>query len=529
MFCTNCGSKLKDTAKFCGACGTRVEPPPDPVPPPVSARLELSPLAAGLPPCAVEIVGVEVEGPDDDGDVRVTVRYTLANDTDEDWEYIETRALLLSATGVIIDESLDTNEQTVSAGEIQEFEVGFWGVREQLLGSAVEQAGVILSVLACGGVRHSLGEFAVPSEPFSALSLPPGQMGDAIRILGGALWKSAADDDGDCGVTVKVLVQNLTSHSVPELKLLAPVVDRQGREVADAGTSDVLRPGAVTVIAGSGYAREKKCVGTSIDLVIQAYPALAAGVCQRDESRSATPSLPASFGPEVMRPYAKALSISDEIGHLMYPDCEVFYVSLNRYARDRYELVLDLRLREAFDDPDVWIYLEDHERVEYSEQANNFLREMGAYEALGLKNGMVDRCRMILDQDLETGSDEASGAASDQEPSEDSFDAQRLMADTARGVEDKLLERGSLKRYLGTTEYELSIVPVDVGEGMFELLVGISSAEAELSESDAEEICDFVSEKFREALEEECTREEVDAVDSVLSGISVALNGEKIY
>ena len=28
-----------------------------------------------------------------------------------------------------------------------------------------------------------------------------------------------------------------------------------------------------------------------------------------------------------------------------------------------------------------------------------------------------------------------------------------VAADTARRVEDKLLERGSLKRYLGTTEY----------------------------------------------------------------------------
>ena len=64
---------------------------------------------------------------------------------------------------------------------------------------------------------------------------------------------------------------------------------------------------------------------------------------------------------------------------------------------------------------------------------------------------------------------------------------------------------------------------------MFELLIGISSTEAELSEGDGEEICDLVSEKFREALEEEYTREKVDAVDSVLSGFSVALNGEKIY
>lgn len=407
MFCTSCGTQLKDTAKFCGACGTRVEAAPT-----QPSRIELAPLASGLAECRVDIIGVESDGPDDDGEMRVTVKYTVTNETHEDWEYIETRAQLLSAVGVVIDESLDTNEQTISAGEVQEFEVGFWSVRQQLLGAAIEQAGVILSVVACGGVRHSLGEVVLPSEPFSALSLPTGQMGDAIRIVGGALWKSAPDDDGDCTVTVKVLVQNLGAHSVPELKLLAPVVDRQGRDVAEAGTSDVLRPGAVSVISGSGYARDKKLAGGRIDLTLQAYPARAAGICQRGDSRRATPSLPASFGPEVMRPYAKALSTSDEIGHLMYNDCEVFYVSLNRYAQDRYELVLDLRLREDFDDPDVWTYLDDRERVEYAELANTFLKRTGAYEALGLRNEMVDRCRFVLDQDsvAETQSTESSAA-----------------------------------------------------------------------------------------------------------------------
>lgn len=46
-----------------------------------------------------------------------------------------------------------------------------------------------------------------------------------------------------------------------------------------------------------------------------------------------------------MRPYANALRISDEVGHLIYNDCEVLYLSLNRYARDRYKVVLGLRLR----------------------------------------------------------------------------------------------------------------------------------------------------------------------------------------
>lgn len=104
----------------------------------------------------------------------MTVKSTATNDTHEDWEFIETRAQLLSAAGVVIDESLGTNEGMFSAGEVQKFEVGFWSARKQVLGFAIEQAGVILSVVVCGGVRHSFGEFVVSSEPFSAV-IPDGQ------------------------------------------------------------------------------------------------------------------------------------------------------------------------------------------------------------------------------------------------------------------------------------------------------------------------------------------------------------------
>ena len=66
----------------------------------------------------------------------------------------------------------DTQEQTISAGESAEFEASLWGVKAKALGPAPEHAHVMVSVVACGMGQETLGEIAVPAEPFSPVALP---------------------------------------------------------------------------------------------------------------------------------------------------------------------------------------------------------------------------------------------------------------------------------------------------------------------------------------------------------------------
>jgi hypothetical protein len=58
-------------------------------------------------------------------------------------------------------------------------------------------------------------------------------------------------------------------------------MDKQGRELTDAGGQDELRPGNIVIINGSGYAKEKKFAGAKADLSLRVYWPVAAGAGQQ--------------------------------------------------------------------------------------------------------------------------------------------------------------------------------------------------------------------------------------------------------
>jgi hypothetical protein len=278
--CAACGASLAPGAKFCPECGAKTDAAKVGAGGTAVTRIEISPLATGLPECKVEITGVEAEGPDDDGDYRFAIKYNLTNDADEDWEYLESRTQILNAAGQIIEESRDSNEQTVSAGETAELEVSTWGIKGKLLGSNPEQTHIVLSVIASAFGREKLGEIAIPETPLETVALKPVKIGEAVQLISGSLWKTEPDDDKECRVEIKALVQNLTKLHLPEVKIVAEVMDKQGRELTDAGGQDELRPGNIVIINGSGYAKEKKFAGAMVVLAMQAYWPVALGTTQ---------------------------------------------------------------------------------------------------------------------------------------------------------------------------------------------------------------------------------------------------------
>ena len=308
--CSKCGKENKDAAKFCTGCGTRLgrscplcgaavppeakfctecgaslagaasaseqTPKPDEL-----ASIPLAPLALGLPECKIDILEVSAEGHDDDGDIRVEVKYEITNDTDEDWEYLDVRVQLLSAAGQVVEETRDTQEQTISAGDTAEFEAGFWGVQASLLGPNLDKAHILISVTACGLRQQKLdGPSSISAASFEPAAIKPATVGDVLQVVSGSLWKTDPDDDQDCRVEVRVLVQNLTANHLPLVKLQVEITDKAGREVADAGGSDEVRPGSIGVLNGSGYGKDEKLAGAKTELALLVHYPLAAGNAQ---------------------------------------------------------------------------------------------------------------------------------------------------------------------------------------------------------------------------------------------------------
>ena len=280
--CGACGAALNSDIKFCPECGAKTGATVGAGATAASevAHIELAPSPLGLADCPITIKEVRAEGPNEEGDLSITVKYEVTNGTDEDWEYLDVRSQLLTAAGQLVDESSNTEEQTISAGESAEFETSFWGLKAKVLGANPEKAHVVITATACGFAQEKLGEITIPGTPMETVPLRACKVGDAVQLISGSLWKSEPDDDKDCRVEVKLLVQNLTTLCLPQVRLIAEVTDKSDRDVTDAGGSTELRPGSLCVLSGSGYGKDKQFKGAKANLSISAYFPVAVGASQ---------------------------------------------------------------------------------------------------------------------------------------------------------------------------------------------------------------------------------------------------------
>ena len=280
MFCESCGAALKDGAKFCGSCGAKVESSATAASSSVVNSIRLAALPVGLANCEINIKSVTAEGPDSDGDLSISITYEVTNKSDEDWEYLSVRTQLLNAAGQIVEDTQDTHEQSFDAGETEELQASFYRVKAKFLGENPEKAHVVINAIASTLIQQKLGQVDIPANAFEVTALKPTKLGESVQLISGSLWKTEPDDDKDCRVEVKALIQNLTDKNLPLVKIAAEVKDKKGNEVADAGGSDEVRPGSIATVSGSGYTKDKKLIGAKADLAVLVYTPVAAGVSQ---------------------------------------------------------------------------------------------------------------------------------------------------------------------------------------------------------------------------------------------------------
>jgi hypothetical protein len=278
MFCINCGSALREGAKFCGSCGTKVEGGAAAAGPKL---LQLAELPGNLPRCKVSIREVTAEGPDDDGDMGFKVQYVVENDSGEDWEHLTVRTVLLDGSGQIIDETYDTTEQTMPAGEEVEMEAWMGGINAALFAGKPDNGQVVVHVVASRLHREKLGSFVVPSEPQSLVPLRSCTIGDKVKIVSGSLWRTAPDSDKDCRVVLKVLCQNLTEAWLPAVKVEAKLTDKMDRDIDSLDQTEELRPGAIATIDCSTSVKQNKLAGgVTATVAVNVFTPVAASVGQ---------------------------------------------------------------------------------------------------------------------------------------------------------------------------------------------------------------------------------------------------------
>ena len=272
MKCVSCSLEVSAGAKFCGSCGTKLE---SAAAGPIQINLAPSPLS--LASCSVTLLETTAVGPDDDGDIRVTARFRVENETDEDWEYLEAQMQLLDGHGLVVESTSDTYEQSLDAGDSEELESNLYGVRLKALGENADEAHVYIQVIAAKKVSRSLGRFPLTRPAYEGYALQPFEFDGYLKLLSGRLSTTDPDSDGDVRFEAKAMLQNLTADYSPKVSLTGTVSNAKGDEVLTVDASGAIQPGAVTVVSDNSFAKKKMFKGATAEMELSAYVQLAEG------------------------------------------------------------------------------------------------------------------------------------------------------------------------------------------------------------------------------------------------------------
>ncbi len=191
------------------------------------------------------------------------------------------RSQLFTASGLVVDESRDRRQMPVGSGESADCEASFWGVNAKLLGEQPEKAHVVISVNSGGLGLVDLGEASLPENATETVQVQPVKLANELQVVSASICRTEPDGDGDCWVQIRALVQNLTDKAILEAKVTGRLLDKVGGEISDVEVYEEIRPGAVAMLQGSSYVKEKQLKSAKVKLSMQAFRSVAAGLSQK--------------------------------------------------------------------------------------------------------------------------------------------------------------------------------------------------------------------------------------------------------
>ena len=282
MKCPVCNASIDAAAKFCSACGaevvsdhsssSKVE---------VVDRIDLSGRILSGTDCGVEIIEVGAEGPSENGNTRVSVRYALTNKSPDDWASIDVRLQLFDAFGRILEQERVVLDQGLPAGEKDEFIGRVWSIPSALLGVHGEKAHVVLWVEASKYERLDCGRLNIPPTPFEIRSIPSAAVGSLAHLVSGSIWRTNDDEDGRCDIEIRLSIENLSDQRVGRASLEAKIREKSGREAFDLSADEELPALGIACISSSAREKAWRFEDASVDLGVGAYSVIATGFAQR--------------------------------------------------------------------------------------------------------------------------------------------------------------------------------------------------------------------------------------------------------
>lgn len=249
-------------------------------------KIDLSPIPPGIQECNLQIISVEIFDLDNDDNRHVIVSYSVTNETDQEWDYIESRCQLHNVNGAIIDEISETSEVAIAPAETETFKMLIWVEKLQLLENYPEKVHVTLSFTACAFAQQHIGRFEFPDTPFKLLPLNQTKVKNILTLTSGSISKEDKsylyEAEDEVTITIKALLQNNTLLFLPVVELICPITDKKGRTIIDYPCRGEIRPAALTTISDRYSANKKRLVDSKVDITLRAYWPVTAGITQKN-------------------------------------------------------------------------------------------------------------------------------------------------------------------------------------------------------------------------------------------------------
>lgn len=223
---------------------------------------------------AVEIKNATYTPPDEDGDTRYEVEYSLSNRTESPIELLLSRLFVMHPSGLLVATTEDETEDMADAGESIHSTVSTWGTSSRELDGDPGSAQLLLQISACSCSYQDLGSVACP-EQGRYVTLKPEPTSNGSLQVEAITVSTDPPDDGESRIHIKALIRNNSDAAIPKLALETKLISASGRELEETSSQEEAEANGTVLIEDSFWGiKESRLTSSRIQFALKAFSAL---------------------------------------------------------------------------------------------------------------------------------------------------------------------------------------------------------------------------------------------------------------
>lgn len=223
---------------------------------------------------AVEIKNATYIPPDEDGDTRYEVEYSLTNRSKSPIELLLSRLFVLHPSGLLVATTEDETEDMADVGESINATISTWGTPSTELDGDPGSAQLLLQISACSCIYEDLGSVDCP-EQGGYITLKPESTTNSGLQVEAITVSTDPPDDGESRINIKALIRNNSDSAIPKLALQTKLISASGRELEETSSQEEVEANGTVLIEDSFWGiKEGRLTSSRMQFALKAFSAL---------------------------------------------------------------------------------------------------------------------------------------------------------------------------------------------------------------------------------------------------------------